>query len=85
MLILLGWLSIFYYALQSCFKVVYLSSEFFLYWLAVKAKTVGEVIKNRPPAGVLDAALAAEYKVFSLRKCINHLDLISFCQNCVEL
>ena len=53
----------------------------------MKAKTVGEVIKNRPPAGVLDAALAAEYKVsnFLLRKCISHLDLISFCQNCVEL
>ena len=51
----------------------------------MKAKTVGEVIKNRPPAGVVDAALAAEYMVFSLRKCINHLDLISFCQNCVEL
>lgn len=31
--------------------------------IALKAKTVGEVIKNRPPAGVLDAALAAEYKM----------------------
>ena len=63
MLILLGWLIIFCYALQSCFTVVYLSAQFFLYWPAVKAKTVGGVIKNRPPAGALDAALAAEYKV----------------------
>ena len=29
----------------------------------MKAKTVGEIIKNRPPAGILDAALAAQYKV----------------------
>ena len=33
------------------------------YCLAVKAKTVEEVIKNRPAAGVLDRALAEEYKV----------------------
>ena len=36
---------------------------FALYCLLVKAKTVGEVIKNRPAAGILDAALAEEYKV----------------------
>ena len=29
----------------------------------MKAKAVEEIIKNRPPAGILDAALAAEYKV----------------------
>ena len=33
------------------------------YCLAVKAKTVEEVIKNSPAAGVLDRALAEEYKV----------------------
>ena len=33
------------------------------YCLAVKAKTVEEVIKNSPAAGVLDGALAEEYKV----------------------
>ncbi|XP_068714169.1 uncharacterized protein DDB_G0290587-like [Montipora foliosa] len=31
--------------------------------IALKAKTVGEVIKNRPAAGILDAALAEEYKL----------------------
>jgi hypothetical protein len=29
----------------------------------VKAKTSGEVVKNRPAAGVLDRDLAEEYKV----------------------
>lgn len=32
----------------------------------MKAKTVGEIIKNRPPTGILDGALAAEYKVCNL-------------------
>lgn len=31
--------------------------------LTVKAKTVEEVIKNRPAAGILDRALAKEYRV----------------------
>ena len=31
--------------------------------LAVKAKTVEEVVKNRPVAGILDTVLAVEYKV----------------------
>ena len=31
--------------------------------LAVKAKTVEEVIKNRPAAGILDNTLAVEYEV----------------------
>ena len=35
----------------------------FLCCLSVKAKTVEEVVKNRPVAGILDAALAVEYKV----------------------
>lgn len=35
----------------------------FLCCLAVKAKTVEEVVKNRPVAGILDAALAVEYKM----------------------
>lgn len=34
-----------------------------LYCLTVKAKTVEEVVKNRPAAGILDTALAVEYKV----------------------
>ena len=34
-----------------------------LFCLAVKAKTVEEVIKNRPATGILDNALAVEYKV----------------------
>ena len=34
-----------------------------LFCLTVKAKTVEEVVKNRPAAGILDTALAAEYKV----------------------
>ena len=34
-----------------------------LFCLAVKAKTAEEVIKNRPAAGILDNALAVEYKV----------------------
>lgn len=34
-----------------------------LFCLAVKAKTVEEVVKNRPAAGILDTALAVEYKV----------------------
>mgnify|MGYP000211727332 CR=1 FL=1 len=31
--------------------------------LTVKAKTAHEIVKNRPAAGVLDQALATEYKV----------------------
>ena len=31
--------------------------------LTVKAKTTAEVVNNRPGAGILDNALAAEYKV----------------------
>ena len=34
-----------------------------LFCLAVKAKTVEEVVKNRPVAGILDTSLAVEYKV----------------------
>ncbi|XP_068725015.1 uncharacterized protein [Montipora capricornis] len=34
--------------------------------IALKAKTVGEVIKNRPAAGILDAALAEEYKLIEV-------------------
>ena len=35
-----------------------------LFSLAVRAKTVEEVVKNRPVAGILDIALAVEHKVF---------------------
>lgn len=34
-----------------------------LFCLVVKAKTVEEVVKNRPVAGILDTSLAVEYKV----------------------
>ena len=82
MLMLLLWLSMFYYKLQLCFKVVCLSYSFFLYCLAVKAKAVGEIIKNRPPAGVLDAALAAEYKVhIFISELYQLLRFFHFCQN----
>lgn len=33
------------------------------YCLAVKAKTVREIVKSRPPAGILDIVLAGEDKV----------------------
>ena len=35
------------------------------YLFTVKARTSGEVLKNRPGAGVLDKTLATEYKVTS--------------------
>lgn len=36
---------------------------FSLMSLTVKAKTTAEVVNSRPGAGILDNALAAEYKV----------------------
>ena len=56
---------------------MYLINVILLYCLAVKAKTVEEVIKNRPAAGVLDRALAEEHKVIctALLYCIYSLDV----------
>ena len=56
---------------------MYLINVILLYRLAVKAKTVEEVIKNRPAAGVLDRALAEEHKVIctALFYCICSIDV----------
>lgn len=42
----------------------------YFFCLAVKAKSVREVIKNRPAAGILDKALAEEYRVIFNVLCI---------------
>ena len=54
-------------SLECCLSVL-LIFLCMVYFLAVKAKAVGEIIKNRPPAGVLDTALATEYKVILLKE-----------------
>lgn len=50
---------------------------FSLMSLTVKAKTTAEVVNSRPGAGILDNALAAEYKVQNTYKYKNYLNCLT--------
>ena len=50
---------------------------FSLMSLTVKAKTTAEVVNSRPGVGILDNALAAEYKIQNTYKYKNYLNCLT--------